>query len=79
MNVFILRGRLWGRKAWRRGHPSTPPGGGADAEDGSSMLEVGLPEIDSLDYYNNWMLMAGYAPNPDLIMKFAQNSGTATD
>jgi succinate dehydrogenase/fumarate reductase flavoprotein subunit len=46
---------------------------------GSYMLEVGLPEIDPLEYYNNWMLMAGYTPNPDLIMKFAQNSGTATD
>ena len=46
---------------------------------GSYMLEVGLPEIDPIEYYNNWMLMAGYTPNPDLIMKFAQNSGSATD
>lgn len=46
---------------------------------GSYMLEVGLPEIDPIEYYNNWMLMAGYTPNPDLIMKFAQNSGANTD
>ena len=46
---------------------------------GSYMLEVGLPEVDPIEYYNNWMLMAGYTPNPDLIMKFAQNSGATTD
>ena len=46
---------------------------------GSYMLEVGVPEIDPIEYYNNWMLMAGFTPNPDLIMKFAQNSGETTD
>jgi fumarate reductase flavoprotein subunit len=46
---------------------------------GSYMLEVGLPKIDPIEYYNNWMLMSGYTANPDLIMKFAQNSGATTD
>ena len=45
----------------------------------SYMLEIGAPEIDINEYFTNWMMMAGWTVNPDLIMKFAQNSGANSD
>ena len=45
----------------------------------SYMLEIGCEPIDLVEYYRNWMMMAGWTANPGLIMKFVQNSGPNTD
>ena len=45
----------------------------------SYMLEIGAPEIDVNEYFTNWMMMAGWTANPDLVMKFVQNSGANSD
>ena len=34
----------------------------------------GVPEVDPIDFFNEWMRRAGNRANPELIMKFAQNS-----
>lgn len=39
----------------------------------------GVPEVDPVEFYNNWMMMAHYKANPDLVMQFARNSGSAID
>ncbi len=54
-------------------------GNEAAAVNASYMLEIGAAEIDVNEYYHNWMMMAGWTVNPDLVMKFAQNSGANTD
>ena len=54
-------------------------GNEAAAVNASYMLEIGCPEIDLNEYYNNWMMMAGWTANPGLIMRFVQNSGTNMD
>lgn len=39
----------------------------------------GLEEIDPVEFYQNWMLMASNMCNPGLIMNYARYSGAATD
>ena len=39
----------------------------------------GVPEIDPLEFYQNFMLNTGNLANQDLVMKFAQNSAEATN
>lgn len=34
----------------------------------------GVPHIDPVEFYQNWMRITGNTPNPELVMKFAQNS-----
>ena len=43
------------------------------------LKEHGVPEVDPIEFLNNWMLATHNKPNPALIMKFAQNSGSAVD
>jgi hypothetical protein len=38
-----------------------------------------IPHIDPVEYYQNWMAIAANYPNPELIMKFCQNVGEASD
>lgn len=46
----------------------------------SKFLESrGVPKVDPLDYFNEWMRRASGRANPGLIMKFCKNSGTAFD
>lgn len=42
---------------------------------GDAILAKGADTIDPVEFYNNWMKIAGNVPNPKLVMKFAQNSG----
>lgn len=39
----------------------------------------GLPHVDPIDYFNEWMRRASGRANPGLIMKFCQNCGAAFD
>lgn len=43
------------------------------------LLDNGVPRIDPIEYFNNWQLITANNSNPELIMKYAQNSGEATD
>ncbi|MCD8021900.1 MAG: FAD-binding protein, partial [Lachnospiraceae bacterium] len=43
------------------------------------LQERGVPEVDPIEFYQNWMVNTGNYANQDLIMKFAQNSGETTD
>ena len=43
------------------------------------LKERGVPEIDPVEFYQNFMKITGNQPNPELVMKFAQNSGEATN
>lgn len=43
------------------------------------LKERGVPEIDPVDFYQNFMKITGNQPNPELVMKFAQNSAEATN
>ncbi len=45
----------------------------------SVLRERGIPEIDPVEFYQNWMAMHGGYPNQSLIMKYAQNSGPNMD
>ncbi len=54
-------------------------GNEAGTPNASVLKELGVPEIDPIEYYNNWMLNSGYQANPGLMMKFCQNSGEAMD
>ncbi len=54
-------------------------GNEAGVPNASALLERGVPEIDPIEYYNNWMVNSGYQANPKLMMKFCQNSGEAMD
>jgi uncharacterized protein with FMN-binding domain len=54
-------------------------GNEAGVPNASALLERGVPEIDPIEYYNNWMLNSNYQANPALMMKFCQNSGAAMD
>jgi succinate dehydrogenase/fumarate reductase flavoprotein subunit len=38
-----------------------------------------MPRIDPIDYFNNWQLITANNSNPELVMKYAQNSGEAAD
>ncbi len=39
----------------------------------------GIPHVDEIEYFNEWMRRAGGRANPGLIMKFVKNAGTAFD
>lgn len=39
----------------------------------------GAEYVDPVEFYNNWMLNCNNYANPDLVMKFAQNSGESLD
>lgn len=43
------------------------------------LKERGVPEIDPVEFYQNWMLITGNYPNQELVMKYAQNSGANMD
>ena len=43
------------------------------------LKEHGVPEVDPVEFMNNWMLATHNKPNPALVMKFAQNCGSAVD
>ncbi|MCI8565273.1 MAG: FAD-binding protein [Lachnospiraceae bacterium] len=45
----------------------------------SILKERGVPYIDPVEFYQNWMLNSQNYANQELIMKFAQNSGETTD
>lgn len=45
----------------------------------SILKERGVPEIDPVEFFQNWMTITGNYPNQELIMKYAQNSGTNMD
>ncbi|MCC8044597.1 MAG: hypothetical protein LIP12_03745 [Clostridiales bacterium] len=53
-------------------------GNEAGTPNASVLTELGVPEIDPIEYYNNWMVNSGYQANPGLMMKFCQNSGEAS-
>lgn len=38
------------------------------------LQERGVPHIDPVEFYQNWMRITGNVCNPSLVMKFAQNS-----
>ncbi len=54
-------------------------GNEAGTPNASVLMELGVPEIDPIEYYNNWMMNSQYQANPGLMMKFCQNSGEAMD
>ena len=37
----------------------------------------GVPRIDPIDFFNEWMMKGGNTPNPAIMMQFAQNGGLA--
>lgn len=39
----------------------------------------GVPHVDEIDYFNEWMRRASGRANPELIMRFVKNSGSAFD
>lgn len=43
------------------------------------LQERGVPHIDPVEFYQNFMKITGNMPNPELVMKFAQNSAEATN
>lgn len=43
------------------------------------LKERGVEEIDPVEFYQNFMKITSNQPNPELVMKFAQNSGEATN
>ena len=46
----------------------------------SKFLESrGVPHADEIEYFNEWMRRAGGRANPELVMRFVKNSGSAFD
>ena len=43
------------------------------------LAEKGVPKVDPIDFYNNWMVNCSNKANPGLIMKFANKAGEAFD
>ncbi|MEG0503948.1 MAG: FAD-binding protein, partial [Raoultibacter sp.] len=41
----------------------------------SILKERGVPEINPVEFFQNWMTITGNYPNQELVMKFAQHSG----
>lgn len=41
---------------------------------GDAIINYGADHIDPVEFYNNWMKIAANQPNPQLVMKFCQNS-----
>lgn len=56
-----------------------PVGNEFAALNASILKERGVPEIDPVEFFQNWMLITGNYPNQELVMKFAQNSAANTD
>lgn len=54
-------------------------GNEAGTPNASVLKARGVPDIDPIEYYNNWMVNTGYQANPALMMKFCQNSGKNMD
>lgn len=54
-------------------------GNEAGTPNAKALLDRGVPAVDPIEYYNNWMLNCNYQANPQLIMKFCQNSGSSMD
>lgn len=44
-----------------------------------ALRDRGVPDLDPIEYYQNYMTINCNYPNPDLIMKFCQNVGSAWD
>lgn len=49
------------------------------APNAKALLDRGVPEIDPIEYYNNWMVNSSYQANPELMMKFCQHAGENMD
>lgn len=45
----------------------------------SILQERGVPHIDPVEFYQNYMTITGNYPNQELVMKFCQNSGANSD
>ena len=46
----------------------------------SKLLDtIGVPHVDPVEYYQNWMAISQNYPNGELVMKFCQNVGDAND
>lgn len=43
------------------------------------LADRGVPAVDTIEYYNNWMINSQYQANPGLVMKWVQNAGTNMD
>ena len=56
-----------------------PVGNEFAALNASILKERGVPKIDPVEFFQNWMLITGNYPNQELVMKFAQNSAANTD
>ena len=54
-------------------------GNEAGTPNAKALLDRGVPAVDPIEYYNNWMLNCNYQANPQLVMKFCQNSGASMD
>lgn len=38
-----------------------------------------MPEVDPVEFFNDWMMRSQNAANPSLIMQYATRSGEAVD
>ena len=56
-----------------------PNGNAGGVINAQILLDYGVPEVDPVEFFNNWMHMCNYTPNADLVMKYAQNAGANTD
>lgn len=67
--------------SWKKQPEDTfaPVGNEFAALNASILKERGVPEIDPVEFFQNWMLITGNYPNQELVMKFAQNSAANTD
>ena len=43
------------------------------------LAKQGVPKVDEIEFFNNWMLNTGNRANADLIMKFTKKCGAAFD
>lgn len=43
------------------------------------LRDRGVPDVDKIEYYNNWMVNSQYQANPGLVMKWVQNAGEGMD
>ena len=41
------------------------------------LTERGVPRLDPIDFFNEWMMKGSNTPNPAIMMQFAQNGGLA--
>lgn len=54
--------------------------GNESASFNSKLLDrLGIPHIDPIEYFQNWMAITGNYANPELVMKFCQNCGDTAD